>query len=264
MNSIPSKVVGKLKIWANSSKSPRRFFHHCPGCSYYIRKFNPLPTKYFEQSAQFGFPFNFREVETLNVDQYTCIVCGMNDRDRLYTLYLRKAIQQDKTYNLVEFAPSSSLSAFIRRHKNIKHRTADLFMENVDDKNVDLQQLDIYSDNSFDIFICSHILEHVNDDRKAMRELYRVLKPGGFGIAMVPLFLGVTTTDEDPSITDIPTRWKRFGQDDHIRLYARKDYIARLEEAGFKVDQLGMDYFGKEEFEKHGIDPRSILYIVRK
>ncbi|MBK6634354.1 MAG: class I SAM-dependent methyltransferase [Chitinophagaceae bacterium] len=84
-------------------------------------------------------------------------------------------------------------------------------MEGVDDK-LDLQDLHLYKDHSFDVFVCSHILEHVDDDIKAMKELYRILKPGGWGIAMVPIIESVTETHEDPSIKEENLRLKYFGQ----------------------------------------------------
>ena len=78
-----------------------------------------------------------------------------------------------------------------------------------------------YSEGQFDVFICSHVLEHIPDDRKAMQELYRILKPRGYGIAMVPINLKVEMTLEDPSL-QIPSRWKYFAQDDHVRMYAKE------------------------------------------
>jgi len=85
----------------------------------------------------------------------------------------------------------------------------------------------------FDLLICSHVLEHVPDDRAAMRELFRVLKPGGLAILLVPLSTR-PTTDEDPTVTDPDERQRRFGQRDHVRLYGR-DYVDRLRAAGFTV-----------------------------
>jgi predicted SAM-dependent methyltransferase len=97
-----------------------------------------------------------------------------------------------------------------------------------------------------------------------MKELHRVLKPGGWGIAMVPITNAIEETYENDSITTDADRWKYFGQDDHVRMYSKKGFVGNLEKAGFKVDQLGIDYFGSNVFERHGIHPRSILYIVSK
>jgi len=108
------------------------------------------------------------------------------------------------------------------------------------------------------------VLEHVPDDRRAMAELFRVLKPGGFGIVMVPLVRGVDDTQESPDVNTDALRWKYYGSGDHLRQYGRRDFVQRLTAAGFKVDQLGMDYFGVEAFRRAGIAADSVLYVVRK
>ena len=89
-----------------------------------------------------------------------------------------------------------------------------------------------YPDNTFDIVFCSHVLEHIPDDRKAMRELARVLKPEGWAVFMVPL--NAEHTIEDPSITNPAERERLFWQHDHVRLYG-PDFKDRLEKEGFKV-----------------------------
>jgi len=136
-------------------------------------------------------------------------------------------------------------------------------MDEVDDK-LDIQDLHLYNDNSFDVFICSHILEHVTDDIKAMKELYRILSPGGFGITMVPMLKPVTQTKEDPAVTDTSLRLKYFGQADHVRLYAKQQFIERLTSVGFKVKWYTVDDFGKELFQQSGITQQSVLYVVEK
>ena len=108
------------------------------------------------------------------------------------------------------------------------------------------------------------VLEHVADDRKAMRELYRVTAPGGTGIVMVPLPFGVDSIDEDPWLTDEPERWRRFGQNDHVRLYSKSEFIARLREAGFEVSQLAATHFGCDRLDQLAILHDSVLYLARR
>jgi hypothetical protein len=122
----------------------------------------------------------------------------------------------------------------------------------------------IYADASCGFFICSHILEHVVDDLQALRELFRILKHGGKGILMVPIMLTLKEIDEDASLLPCEERWRRFGQDDHLRLYSKNGFLSRILNAGFTVRQLGSDYFGKDIFSKCGLTVSSVLYIVEK
>jgi SAM-dependent methyltransferase len=92
-----------------------------------------------------------------------------------------------------------------------------------------------FEDNQFDIIFCNHVLEHVRDDKLAMSEMLRVLKPGGWAILQIPIFHPLKEkTIEDPSITDPKERETLFGQDDHVRMYGL-DYADRIREAGFRV-----------------------------
>lgn len=108
------------------------------------------------------------------------------------------------------------------------------------------------------------MLEHIPDDRKAMRELNRILTPDGFGIVLVPLLSHIDETFEDPSIVTMRERWKHFGDGDHVRQYGKRDFIDRLTAAGFLVDQIGVDYFGRGTCRIAGIADNSVLYVVRK
>lgn len=133
-------------------------------------------------------------------------------------------------------------------------------MEDVDFK-VDITQMGEIPSNRYDMFICSHVLEHVDDDRKAISELFRVLKPGGQGILMVPIVLKLDEIDEDPTITDEAIRWRRFGQFDHVRLYSKAGFMQRIQEAGFTLQTHGVEYFGEDTFRECGISLKSVLYI---
>ena len=144
------------------------------------------------------------------------------------------------------------------------YRSADLFQDNVDDK-VDITDMNIYDDESFDIFICSHILEHVEDDIEAMKELFRITKPNGVGLCLVPIMLSLQSSVENEEyLKSEKLRWKYFGQGDHVRMYSKNDFVYRLQSVGFTVEQCGLDYFGKDIFESSGLDEKSILYVVKK
>ena len=244
--------------------------HRCPVCNSRVVEFEPLPRFYAENLEKYGWPFAAEEAETCNHLGYSCPYCQASDRDRLYALYLRDRLfgtPSSVAIEIVDFAPSPPLSDFIRKQIRrapgpIHYRTADAFAEQVDDT-VDIMDLP-YRDGQFDFFLCSHVLEHVHDDRKSLSELFRILKPGGQGILMVPIILSLSEIDEDPGVTDEGERWRRFGQFDHVRLYSRNGFIERVRAAKFIIHEYGVDYFGAESFHRSGISTQSILYVVEK
>ena len=261
----------KRKLLTRIKNIIRQFsaiFHsyYCPVCERKVKSFLPLPDFYFDLAQQNGYIYSFDDAETLNYKQYSCPHCYSSDRDRLYALYIRDKAAghyKKRTLDIVEFAPFQPLGQMIKKIGVFNLRTADLFMEGVDDK-VNLEDMSLYQDESFDCFICSHVLEHVPDDKKALRELQRILKPGGWGILMVPVLLTIDEIDEDPNLTDEAERWRRFGQNDHIRIYSKKGFLNRINEAGLSVQQYGWQHFGNDLFNKAGIAKKSILYIVEK
>ena len=240
--------------------------YRCPLCETRLGAFKPIWKSYPRKLAEQDYIYQLSRIETFNHQAYSCPCCDCSDRERLYTLFFEREFERfDKSrrYRLVEFAPSIQLQKKLRSYPFIEYRSADLFRKTVDD-NVDITDMKPYADNSVDIFVCSHILEHVPDDRKAMRELFRKMRPGGFGIMMVPLVHGVDETHEDPAINTPALKWKYYGLDDHLRQYGKADFLRRLREAGFKVDQLGINYFGAEALERASIAPDSVLYVARK
>lgn len=240
--------------------------YECPVCTTKLDHFLPLPMYYFREMYEHQFIHSIFQAETLNIENYLCPVCKCSDRDRLYYLYVQRFLEgfdSLRKFRLLEIAPASELRKVLSQNEQIEYRCADLFMENVDDK-VDITDMNIYPDESFDIFICSHVLEHINGDARAMKELHRILESDGWGIAMVPICLGLQDNYENPDITNEGERWKHFGQNDHVRMYSKQGFVNRLSKAGFQVEQLGADFFGREVFEKHGIHSRSVLYVVKK
>lgn len=270
---IPARIKDSLKVLLgmakavplNSHPEEHPEEHYCPVCSSPVRQFNRLADFYYDNLDKNEFIFSIFQGETLNQFQYSCPVCGASDRDRLYALYFQKELSEVYSgFRFLDIAPSPSLQSFIKtKYSDINYRSADLMMGGVDDV-VDITSMNIYEDNTFDFFICSHVLEHIQNDVKAMSELYRVLKPGGKGIAMVPIALSLEEDYENPEITTAEGRWKHFGQDDHVRMYSKSGFVNKLASTGFLVHQLDVNFFGYEIFDKHGIHPRSVLYVVEK
>ncbi len=175
-------------------------------------------------------PYGYGEVQRPNALSPSTLSL---ERHRLLWLYLsRKTDFLSRAAELLHFAPEQCFYARFKKLPNLRYVTADIDSP-LADLSVDVQDLPL-EDNRFDWIFCNHVLEHVPDDRKALSELYRVLKPGGTLIAQVPQRFDWEKTLEDPSITDRKERERLFGQYDHLRMYGR-DYPERLKEAGFEV-----------------------------
>jgi SAM-dependent methyltransferase len=226
-------------------------FRGCPACAARVNDFEPLPRSYTDEWASSGFPFGPDDFETLNARDYTCPVCGASDRDRLYALWIRRGSRRGGS--LLDVGPSRPLESFLRgRFDYVSLDSA----ERADERG-DVQSLP-YPVDSFDAFLCSHVLEHVADDRRALRELRRVLRPSGWGIVMTPICLAATGTEEDPAV-DEATAWRRFGQGDHLRLYDRAGFLARLGEASFRVGEWAPSALDRL---RYGLGRGTILYVV--
>jgi len=239
--------------------------YQCPVCGVGLRAFRPMWKSYLRDAAKFGPVHPASKMETLNLEAFTCPRCDAFDRERLMAIYLDKVFatfDPNRSYRMIEFAPGDALRKKLRRYPFILYRSADLSRKTVDD-NVDMTQMGRYGDASIDIILCSHVLEHIPEDRKAMSEISRVLRADGFALILVPLVVGVDQTHEDPSIESEELRWKYFGMGDHVRQYGKRDFLARLKSAGLRVEQLGVEYFGAEVFRRAGIAENSVLYVAR-
>ncbi|WP_115124059.1 class I SAM-dependent methyltransferase [Marinirhabdus gelatinilytica] len=185
------------------------------------------------------------------------------ERHRLFWLYLKNETSFfSEKLRVLHFAPEQAFLKRFRTLKNITYTTTDLNSPIADVK-ADICNLP-FKDNSFDFMICNHVLEHIPDDTKAMKELYRVLAPNGTAIVQVPYDRNRTTTFEDNSITDPRERAAIFGQYDHVRVYGM-DYFDKLQSVGFKVDSV--DYTAKlseKEVEKYRLPKGELLPVCRK
>ena len=192
-----------------------------------------------------------------------CPRCFSTPRDRFMWLYLSAVLlPQAGRVKILHFAPERNLQRNLKRAPGVEYLGADIDSPYADLK-VDIQHIQI-ADNKFDGIICSHVLEHIPDDRRAMGELFRILAPGGWALLIVPLDKGRAATYEDASVVDPAERERLFGQDDHVRVYGR-DFVDRLAEAGFAVEPVSCaGAFGTEGVGRHGLNPEEDLFICRK
>jgi len=179
------------------------------------------------------------------------------ERHRLLWLYLdRETSFLNDSLKVLHVAPEQVFYQKFKTFSHWKYTTTDLHSPLADVK-ADICALP-FEDNSYDLILCNHVLEHIPNDRKAMSELYRVLKKGGTLIAQVPLDENRTTTFEDNSITDRKERTKVFGQYDHVRVYG-KDYLEFLDQTGFSSKFIAYtEKLPKEEIKRYGLQYESI------
>ncbi len=185
------------------------------------------------------------------------------ERHRLLWLYLKNETDFFTSQKKVlHMAPEQCFLPLFKKMKNLDYTTADLYAPKVDVK-ADILDLP-FEDNTFDLIFCNHVLEHIEDDAKAMSELYRVIKPGGMGIFQIPQEIEREKTFEDFNITSPEERAKHFGQYDHVRVYGR-DYFDRLRKAGFTVKEI--DYssqLSEKEIDTYRLAKGEILPVCLK
>jgi SAM-dependent methyltransferase len=259
------KITVKRIIPVNYQPVIKRFFlrlvyfgkaYRCPVCCSNVRLLKPLG---------YDLPVIIeKQITGSGLRKAMCPVCSSSDRVRLLFLFLKsKTNLFSQPLKLLHLAPEKPLSDIFIKHKNIDYLTADLNPEQV------MIQMDItaiqFPDNTFDAILCNHVLEHIPDDRKAMNELYRVLKPGGWAILQVPVSRILEQTYEDFTITSPQEREKHFGQKDHVRIYG-KDYSRRLQEAGFKVEiyKWTLDNSFRNDGNRFGLNHEETVFYCTK
>jgi SAM-dependent methyltransferase len=246
LNTIPRKLLIKLSLWLKPLLilfyKGNRFTDPIDGHSY--RKF--LPYGYVKKRD------NVLAPGTLSLE-----------RHRLLWLYLQNRTDFFiKSLKVLHIAPEQAFFQRFKNLQNIDYTTSDLESPIADVK-ADITDLP-FENESFDVILCNHVLEHIPDDEKAMKELYRVLKKGGWGIFQVPLENERTQTYEDFSITDPKERTKHFGQYDHVRVYGI-DYFDRLKKVGFQASAINYTQeLKEEEIEKYRLVKGELIPLVTK
>ena len=193
-----------------------------------------------------------------------CPSCLSLERHRLMHLYLKEKTNFFKDHlKVLHIAPEACFIKRFDKMSNIDYVTADLESPLAKVK-MDVHDIP-FEDSIFDVAFCNHVMEHVNDDIKAMSEIHRVLKPGGWAIIQVPFMAeGLELTYEDTSITSPAERFKAFGQEDHVRMYGT-DYGLRLQQGGFEVveDDYVM-HLDKTLVERYSLPSQEIVYLCKK
>ncbi len=218
---------------------------------------DPIDGRSFRKFLPYGYNVQRENVlspSTLSLERHRLLWLYLRDETDFFTSQTKRKV--------LHIAPEQCFLNRFRKQKNIDYLTSDLESPIADVK-ADICALP-FEDESFDIIFCNHVLEHIPDDTKAMQELYRVMKTGGFGIFQIPQDLNRAVTFEDNSITDPKERTKIFGQYDHVRVYGL-DYFDKLRSIGFKVDAVDYTKTISVEFvKKYALMDGEILPVCFK
>ncbi|MBC8205374.1 MAG: glycosyltransferase [FCB group bacterium] len=191
-----------------------------------------------------------------------CPNCGLLERHRALWMFLqnRTGFFQDNL-KVLHFGPEEYFRKMFGSLKNLEYYNADIESDSAMMR-VDITKIP-FKDDSFDVILCYHVLEHVEDDRKALAELFRVLKPQGWAVLQSPVDWQREHTFEDPNITAAGERLKAFGQEDHVRIYGR-DYLERIKLAGFKLELVNiLDDFTPNEIKLYGLRDEKIFHCLK-
>ena len=247
LNHIPRRFLQRVAGWAVPimGLAYRGRGRECPVCGSRYRRFMP-----------YGY--------VTSREDALCPHCLSLERHRMIWLWLKESSNLFEGYpRLLHIAPEVSLMRHFKRHyrDNKSYITADLESP-LADLHFDVQSIPL-EDEYIDVIICNHLLEHVEDDRRAMAELYRILKKGGWGIMLVPEDRSRARTFEDDTITDPEERTRIFGQYDHRRIYAR-DYDKRLAEAGFRVERIAYaERLSDEQRQRYAIGHDDLVVVYK-
>jgi SAM-dependent methyltransferase len=231
-----ARTIGQLKLLLGVMRRmnvslPR----DCPACGYHGR---------FDAE---GMPPRF---------EVKCPRCYSLERHRLFVLSDRSIGLIGQDAEVLHIAPEAIVGRYLRK-KCKSYVTLDLSMEGADVK--EPIERTSFRDACFDHVVCSHVLEHV-DDRAALKELHRILRPGGTALLMVPIVEGWDSTYENPEITSGPEREIHFGQDDHVRWYGR-DFRQRITDAGFDLSEITT---ASSDFLRYALQKGEKIFVARK
>jgi SAM-dependent methyltransferase len=256
---VPKKVLKIAKKTVNSIRSTYLSGSDltCPFCNGSFRHMLPfgLTSPVLVEKEVIGGGYR---------DNCICPKCNSSDRERLIYLYLKnKTKLLNKRISVLHIAPENNLGRILKDNKN-NYLSGDL------DPSVAMMKMDITNlplkDNQYNLLICNHVLEHVPDDRKAMCEIFRVLKPGGIAILQVPVSRIMNKSVENFNLKSDDERIRYFGQKDHVRIYAANDYLARLTQSGFQVYEF--DWTKHSAFDpeknKYSLNPLEKIFIAKK
>jgi SAM-dependent methyltransferase len=262
----------KDKLPNSSARSLKQMFLFVRGIFYYGRKYHcNICNRNFRKMLKGGFNLKViseKQIIGAGIRNHICPFCQSTDRDRLVQLYLDTTkILNSNSHKLLHIAPEPSLYSQLIKRKNINYIPAVKYHEGIYyPKNITLVDITdmCFNNEEFDMIICNHVLEHIDNDIVALSEIHRVLRKGGIAILQVPYSNLLNKTYENVEMTTVAQREEHFGQFDHVRLYGT-DYQSKLESAGFMVQQFDPKSVIKNvEIEKLALFANENLFVAFK
>lgn len=227
----------------------------CPLCGNSVR-YLPDNGQLSAQQKDFGFPYWNACVESFGREKAVCPVCGGTDRERMISLFIKTLRPEGGAgakLKVLHIAPTKALETWLLSVPDIDCESADALTPEICG----------IPDETYDLVICSYVLQRVRDDRSALRELKRIVKADGACLFLVPLVTGLNKTDEASGLS-AQESWKRFGGGGVSRLYGKEDFLNRLTEAGFLVHILDKGYLGESEWKASGLTDNHCLYAATR
>jgi SAM-dependent methyltransferase len=198
-----------------------------------------------------------------------CPYCNSLPRQRFQIKLIESRIKTTENLKIIHFAPEFSLYRVLRKYNRISYTTADAlvsFLPGICVKPDNIENLTTlgFDPELYDVIICNHVLEHIVDDDKAISEMYRVMKRGGFAYVTAPIRLDSPKTLQEDWINTDELRHRYYGSSDHVRLYGI-DITDKFENAGFLVEVIKPgDLLEADELQRQGLDPDEPHFILRK
>lgn len=196
---------------------------------------------------------------------FSCPFCGAHDRERHLLLYLRASGLLDwiAGKDILHFAPETRLTPLLLAAGPQSYQGCDLFPRSAEIRRIDITRMP-FSDGTFDVVIANHILEHVDDDRQAVGEIIRVLRPGGVAVLQTPYSAALHSTWEDSGIATDSARLQAFGQEDHVRLFGQ-DIFERISSAGLASEvRTQQQLLPDVDARQVGVNDREPFFLFRK
>lgn len=261
------KFVGRTLRWFRFTG----FKYYCPLCRRYARAFTPITVYPGQPTID-----KYQIIAMGKNPHYRCPWCNSSDKERLVWAYLQfktDFLTTTRPLSVLHVAPEKNTKNYFKGRPSVTYIAGDKFegAEKYTSEHyggaqyLDITNMGEFKNETFDLIICNHVLEHVLDDKRGMREIYRVLKKGGVAVLQVPISKLITQNIEDPRAHTPEKRTIAFGQDDHVRIYAEEEYLERLRESSFLVLVYPVqEILLEKNIELWGVNERESVYVATK